>query len=64
VPGLYIAGTAIAGTQKRYRVFLENCINIHASRILRHFRDLGCINQMPEGFGRENEPAPPALPES
>jgi thioredoxin reductase (NADPH) len=35
VPGLYIAGTAIAGTQKRYRVFLENC-HVHVERILAH----------------------------
>jgi thioredoxin reductase (NADPH) len=35
VPGLYVAGTAIAGTQKRYRVFLENC-HVHVERILAH----------------------------
>jgi thioredoxin reductase (NADPH) len=35
VPGLYIAGTAIAGTQQRYQVFLENC-HIHVDRILAH----------------------------
>lgn len=33
VPGLYIAGTAVAGTQERYQVFLENC-HIHVQRIL------------------------------
>lgn len=33
VPGLYIAGTATAGTQDRYRVFLENC-HIHVDRII------------------------------
>lgn len=32
VPGLYVAGTAIAGTQQRYTIFLENC-HIHVSRI-------------------------------
>lgn len=32
VPGLYVAGTAIAGTQQRYRVFLENC-HVHVERI-------------------------------
>jgi thioredoxin reductase (NADPH) len=32
VPGVYVAGTATAGTQKRFRVFIENC-HIHASRI-------------------------------
>ena len=32
VPGLYVAGTATAGTQQRYSVFIENC-HIHAERI-------------------------------
>ena len=35
VPGLYIAGTATAGTQDRYRIFLENC-HIHVDRIIAH----------------------------
>jgi thioredoxin reductase (NADPH) len=33
VPGVYIAGTAIGGTQEKYTVFIENC-HIHADRIL------------------------------
>jgi thioredoxin reductase (NADPH) len=33
IRGLYIAGTAIGGTQDRYRIFLENC-HIHVPRIL------------------------------
>lgn len=33
VPGLYVAGTAVAGTQMGYRVFLENC-HIHVDRIV------------------------------
>lgn len=33
VPGVYVAGTAIAGTQANFRIFLENC-HIHASRIV------------------------------
>lgn len=32
VPGVYIAGTATAGEQRSYRVFIENC-HIHAARI-------------------------------
>jgi thioredoxin reductase (NADPH) len=32
VPGLFVAGTATAGTQGRYKVFIENC-HIHAARI-------------------------------
>jgi thioredoxin reductase (NADPH) len=35
VPGLYVAGTAIAGTQQSYQVFLENC-HIHVDRIVAH----------------------------
>ncbi len=38
VPGLYIAGTAVAGTQSsHYKIFLENC-HIHVDRILAHLR--------------------------
>ena len=35
IPGLYIAGTAIAGTQRSYKIFLENC-HIHVERVVRH----------------------------
>ena len=31
-PGVYVAGTATAGTQERFRVFIENC-HVHADRI-------------------------------
>jgi len=33
VPGFYVAGTAAAGTQKRYRLFIENC-HVHVGRIV------------------------------
>jgi thioredoxin reductase (NADPH) len=33
IPGTYVAGTAIAGTQARYQIFIENC-HVHADRIL------------------------------
>jgi len=34
VPGLFVAGTAVAGTQRSgVRVFLENC-HVHVDRIL------------------------------
>ena len=33
VPGIYVAGTAVAGTQQSYQVFLENC-HIHVDRIV------------------------------
>jgi thioredoxin reductase (NADPH) len=32
VPGLYVAGTAAAGSQKRYTLFIENC-HVHVGRI-------------------------------
>jgi len=35
VPGLYVAGTATAGTQAMYTVFIENC-HVHAERIAAH----------------------------
>jgi thioredoxin reductase (NADPH) len=35
VPGLYVAGTAVAGTQTRFRWFIENC-HTHAARIAGH----------------------------
>lgn len=33
VPGVYVAGTAVAGTQDKYRVFIENC-HVHVDRII------------------------------
>jgi thioredoxin reductase (NADPH) len=33
VPGVFIAGTAIAGTQDQFRIFIENC-HMHAERIV------------------------------
>ncbi len=33
VPGVYLAGTVIGGTQEKYRVFLENC-HVHVERIV------------------------------
>ena len=35
VPGLYVAGTAAAGTQVRFRLFIENC-HAHVTKIIRH----------------------------
>ncbi len=35
VPGLYVAGTAAAGTQKKFHLFIENC-HVHVARILAH----------------------------
>jgi thioredoxin reductase (NADPH) len=33
VPGIYVAGTSVAGTQDKYRVFIENC-HVHVGRIV------------------------------
>jgi thioredoxin reductase (NADPH) len=33
VPGIYVAGTAVGGTQEKYGVFIENC-HVHVHRIL------------------------------
>jgi thioredoxin reductase (NADPH) len=33
VPGLYVAGTAAAGTQQRFRLFIENC-HEHVAKIM------------------------------
>lgn len=33
VPGLFVAGTAAAGTQKRYKLFIENC-HVHVAKIV------------------------------
>jgi thioredoxin reductase (NADPH) len=33
VPGLYVAGTAVGGTQDKYTVFIENC-HVHVERIM------------------------------
>jgi thioredoxin reductase (NADPH) len=33
VPSLYVAGTATAGTQSRFGVFIENC-HVHVDRIM------------------------------
>jgi thioredoxin reductase (NADPH) len=35
VPGLYVAGTAVAGTQSRFRWFIENCHG-HGAKIAGH----------------------------
>jgi thioredoxin reductase (NADPH) len=39
VPGVYLAGTAAAGTQKRYKLFIENS-HEHVARIVKHLTGL------------------------
>ncbi len=54
VPNLYVAGTAIGGTQERFSVFIENC-HEHVDKIMRHrfgvmaeASELPGVSQMPE----------------
>jgi thioredoxin reductase (NADPH) len=53
VPRLFVAGTAVAGTQHSYQVFIENC-HVHAQRIVAALT----------GAPPPDAPAPPASPES
>lgn len=39
VPGIYVAGTAIGGTQERFSVFIENCHD-HITKIMNHRFDV------------------------
>ncbi len=65
VPGIYVAGTAIAGTQSsHYQTFLENC-HVHVARILDHLQD----NHGGRDDRAKTEPSPleqeiSAMPES
>ena len=56
VPNLYIAGTAAAGTQQRFKLFIENC-HTHAAKIARAITGenppLAYINQAAKTFGLE-----------
>lgn len=57
VPGIYIAGTAVAGTQSsRYRTFLENC-HQHVEQILAHLTGEDAVFPDPD-FERAIRTAP------
>ncbi len=53
VPGIYVAGTAVGGTQDKYTVFIENC-HVHVERIMSALT----------GAAPPAAPAPLAQPES
>lgn len=53
VPGIYVAGTSVGGTQEKYRVFIENC-HVHIERIVAALT----------GNAPPPAPAPIATPES
>ncbi len=54
MPGIFVAGTAAAGTQKRYKLFIENC-HVHVAKIMK-----ATTGQAPEQLGtvpeRQYEP--------
>jgi thioredoxin reductase (NADPH) len=52
VPGLYVAGTAVGGTQDKYSVFIENC-HSHVSRITRHLTGQTPTVTLVDTAGRE-----------
>lgn len=56
IKNLYIAGTAAAGTQQRFKLFIENC-HIHAAKIAQSITGgappLQYINQAAKTFGLE-----------
>ncbi|MGB1124861.1 MAG: NAD(P)-binding domain-containing protein [Phycisphaeraceae bacterium] len=56
VANLYVAGTAAAGTQQRFKLFIENC-HIHAAKIAQAITGeappLQYINQAAKTFGLE-----------
>ena len=41
VPGIYVAGTAAAGTQNRFRLFIENC-HAHVAKIVKSITGNDC----------------------
>lgn len=54
VPGLYVAGTAAAGTQNTFQLFIENC-HAHVEKIVRHVTGEsvaeGVVNQAAQTYG-------------
>ncbi|BAM05320.1 NAD(P)-binding domain-containing protein [Phycisphaera mikurensis] len=54
VPGLYVAGTAAAGTQNAFQLFIENC-HRHVEKIVRHVTGEpvaeGVVNQAAQTYG-------------
>lgn len=47
IPSLYLAGTAIGGTQDKYAVFIENC-HVHVEKIMRHAFNSDAVINRPE----------------
>jgi thioredoxin reductase (NADPH) len=53
VPGIYVAGTVVGGTQQKYKLFIENC-HVHVDRIVASLT----------GSAPPQAPSPPDQPES
>ena len=53
IPGIYLAGTVIGGTQDKYEIFIENG-HVHTERIIAAIK----------GAAAPEDPAPLAQPES
>ena len=57
VPSLYVAGTAVAGTQRRFKLFIENC-HPHVVRLARELTGDSAYSPKrmnPLGYSRLNE---------
>lgn len=65
IPGLFIAGTAAAGTQNSFQLFIENC-HSHVVKIIRHLtqNDPQHINPLAYVHLKEARPDKPQMPES
>jgi thioredoxin reductase (NADPH) len=44
VRGIYVAGTAVGGTQQKFRIFLENC-HVHVPRIINHLLGRAALDE-------------------
>lgn len=47
IRGVYVAGTAVGGTQEKYRLFIENC-HVHVERIIESLRGHVSAAQEPQ----------------
>ncbi len=65
VPGLYVAGTAAAGTQNKFKLFIENC-HCHVVKIIRDLLDQEPQFVNPLAYVHLKETIPPTdrMPES
>jgi len=46
VPGIYVAGTCVGGTQEKFSVYIENCHD-HAAKIIRHAFGISVDSHLP-----------------